>query len=73
MVAPSTSASPFRRPFSPKETLMKKTIVGLLVASTIVVTVAASATDASAQWRGRGWGWGPGIAAGVISGARDFN
>jgi hypothetical protein len=44
---------------------MKKTIVSLLGAVTIVVTVAA--TDASAQWRG--WGWGPGIAAGVIGGA----
>jgi hypothetical protein len=48
---------------------MKKTIVNLLAAATIVVTVAATATDASAQWRGRGWGWGPGIAAGVIGGA----
>jgi hypothetical protein len=48
---------------------MKKTIVSLLAAATIVVTVAATATDASAQWRGRGWGWGPGIAAGVIGGA----
>ena len=48
---------------------MKKTIVSLLGAATIVVTVAA--TDASAQWRGRGWGWGwgPGIAAGVVGGA----
>lgn len=46
---------------------MKKTIVSLLGAVTIVVTVAA--TDASAQWRGWGWGWGPGIAAGVIGGA----
>ena len=49
--------------------MMKKTIVGLLGAATIVVMVAAPATDASAQWRGRGWGWGPGIAAGVIGGA----
>jgi BA14K-like protein len=48
---------------------MKKTIVSLLAAATIVVMVAAPATDASAQWRGRGWGWGPGIAAGVIGGA----
>jgi hypothetical protein len=48
---------------------MKKTIVSLLMAATIVGTVAASTTDASAQWRGRGWGWGPGIAAGVIGGA----
>jgi hypothetical protein len=48
---------------------MKKTIVSLLMAATIVGTVAASATDASAQWRGWGWGWGPGIAAGVIGGA----
>jgi hypothetical protein len=50
---------------------MKKTIVSLLMAATIVGTVAASATDASAQWRGRGWGWGwgPGVAAGVIGGA----
>jgi hypothetical protein len=50
---------------------MKKTIVSLLMAATIVGTVATSATDASAQWRGRGWGWGwgPGIAAGVIGGA----
>jgi hypothetical protein len=48
---------------------MKKTIVSLLGAATIVVMVAAPATDASAQWRGRGWGWGPGIAAGVIGGA----
>jgi hypothetical protein len=46
---------------------MKKTIISLLGAATIVV--AATATDASAQWRGRGWGWGPGIAAGVIGGA----
>ena len=48
---------------------MKKTIVSLLAAATIVVTVAA--TDASAQWRGRGWGWGwgPGMAAGVVGGA----
>ncbi len=45
---------------------MKKTIVNLLGAATIVVMVAAPATDASA-WRG--WGWGPGIAAGVIAGA----
>jgi hypothetical protein len=49
--------------------MMKKTIVSLLMAATIVGTVAASVTDASAQWRGRGWGWGPGIAAGVIGGA----
>ena len=58
-----------RRRQPPKETLMKKTIVSLLGAATIVVTVAA--TDASAQWRGRGWGWGwgPGIAAGVVGGA----
>ena len=51
--------------------MMKKTIVNLLVAATIVGTVATSVTDASAQWRGRGWGWGwgPGIAAGVIGGA----
>jgi hypothetical protein len=50
---------------------MKKTIVSLLMAATIVGTVAASATDADAQWRGRGrgWGWGPGVAAGVIGGA----
>ena len=49
---------------------MKKTIVSLLMAATIVGTVAASATDASAQWRGRGWGWGPGIAAGAIIASR---
>jgi hypothetical protein len=48
---------------------MKKTIVSLLGAATIVVAVAATATDVSAQWRGRGWGWGPGVAAGVIGGA----
>jgi hypothetical protein len=54
---------------APKETSMKKTMVSLLGAATIVVMVAATATDASAQWRGRGWGWGPGIAAGVIGGA----
>jgi hypothetical protein len=47
---------------------MKKTIVGLLGAATIVVMVAASATDASAWWK-RGWGWGPGIAVGVVGGA----
>jgi hypothetical protein len=55
------------------ETSMKKTIVGVLGAATIAVTVAATATDAAAQWRGRGWGYGPGpgagIAAGVIGGA----
>jgi len=49
--------------------MKKRTIVSLLGAATILVTVAATATDASAQWRGRGWGWGPGIAAGVIGGA----
>jgi hypothetical protein len=48
---------------------MRKTIVSVLGAATIVAMVAATATDASAQWRGRGWGWGPGIAAGVIGGA----
>ena len=48
---------------------MKKTIVSLLGAATILVTVAATTTDVSAQWRGRGWGFGPGIAAGVIGGA----
>ena len=48
---------------------MKKTIVSLLGAATILITVAATTTDVSAQWRGRGWGWGPGIAAGVIGGA----
>jgi BA14K-like protein len=47
---------------------MKKTIVSLLGAATIVVMVAATATDASAWWK-RGWGWGPGIAAGVVGGA----
>jgi hypothetical protein len=47
---------------------MKKTIVSLLGAATIVVMVAAPATDASAWWQ-RGWGWGPGIAAGVVGGA----
>jgi BA14K-like protein len=47
---------------------MKKTIVSLLGAATIVALVAAPATDASAWWRG-GWGWGPGIAAGVVGGA----
>lgn len=45
---------------------MKKTLSSLLVAATIVVTLAATATDASAQWRGRGWGWWP---AGIIGGA----
>jgi BA14K-like protein len=49
--------------------MMKKTIVSLLGAATIVVMVAVPATDASAQWRGRGWGWGPGIAAGIVGGA----
>ena len=48
---------------------MKKTIVSLLAAATIIVTVAATSTDASAQWRGRGWGWGPGIVAGAVAGA----
>jgi hypothetical protein len=48
---------------------MKKTIISLLAAATIVGTVAATPTDVSAQWRGRGWGWGPGVAAGVIGGA----
>jgi hypothetical protein len=47
---------------------MKKTIVSLLGAATIVAMVAATTTDASAWWR-RGWGWGPGIAAGVVGGA----
>jgi hypothetical protein len=47
---------------------MNKTIVSLVGAATIAVTLAATATDASAQWRGRGWGWGPGIAAGAIVG-----
>jgi hypothetical protein len=47
---------------------MKKTIVSLLGAATIVVMVAATTTDASAWWK-RGWGWGPGIAAGVVGGA----
>jgi hypothetical protein len=47
---------------------MKKTIVSLLGAATIVVMVAAPATDASAWWQ-RGWGWGPGIAAGIVGGA----
>jgi hypothetical protein len=51
-------------------TVMKKTIAGLLMAATILGTLAASVTDASAQWRrGWGWGWGPGIAAGVLGGA----
>ena len=48
---------------------MKKTLAGLLAASVVVVTLAASASDAGAYWRGRGWGWGPGIAAGVLGGA----
>jgi hypothetical protein len=47
---------------------MKKTIVSLLGAATIVVMVAGTATDASAWWQ-RGWGWGPGIAAGIVGGA----
>jgi hypothetical protein len=53
---------------APKETVMKKTIVSLLGAATIVVMVAGTATDASAWWQ-RGWGWGPGIAAGIVGGA----
>src|SRR5436853_6038910 len=64
---------------------MKKTLVALLAAATIVVSWAASSTDASAYWRGRGWGggyggwhggwhhrgwgWGPGVAAGIVGGA----
>jgi hypothetical protein len=46
---------------------MRKTIVRLLSATSIVVMVAATSTDASAWWRG-GW-WGPGVAAGVVAGA----
>ena len=34
---------------------MKKTILSILAAATVAVTLAGSATDASAQWRGRGW------------------
>jgi uncharacterized membrane protein HdeD (DUF308 family) len=45
---------------------MKRTIVRLLGAATIVVMVATAATDASAWWQR---GWGPGIAAGVVGGA----
>ena len=62
---------------------MKRTLAGLLAATLVVTSVAATATDASAQWGGRGWGWhgggwgwrgpgwgwGPGIAAGVVGGA----
>jgi len=59
-----------------KEATMKKILTILVVAATIVATLAATATDASAQWRGRGWGWhgggwgwGPGVAAGIVGGA----
>jgi hypothetical protein len=50
--------------------MMKKALTAVVVAATIVGSLAATATDASAQWRrgGGGWGWGPGIAAGVIGG-----
>jgi hypothetical protein len=47
---------------------MKRTIVSLLGAATIVVMVAGTATDASAWWQ-RGWGRGPGIVAGIVGGA----
>ena len=47
--------------------LMRRVLPGLLMSSTIALTVVASTSDASA-WRG-GWGWGPGVAAGIVGGA----
>ena len=44
---------------------MKKTLVILLAATAITVSLAASATDASAQRRG----FGPGLAFGILGGA----
>jgi hypothetical protein len=46
---------------------MKKTILSILAAATVAVTLAGSATDASAQWR-RGW-VGPAIVGGFVAGA----
>lgn len=48
---------------------MKKTVIALLAAVTVVMSLMASASDAQAQrWR-RGGGVAAGVAAGIVGGA----